>query len=193
MNLRRVRVSVALIALALSAVAQQVPNNAVPIGPFVSAPGIDGVAVQLAVISSIQSQISRQNTQAKQNFTGACSDWTLGATHSRELGLTLAPKPVPALLQVMNTAQKDKDSPVYVWMTDGAPVGTCPDLAPLPPPPPAGNVAIGAHLYGNYWAALPTDTVTIDGAEVTGTSSDGISGRWRKVMYPFGGWWLKIQ
>jgi len=76
----------------------------------------------------------------------------------------------------------------------GPPVCAMPAYAKIPPPPPPGTLGIGVRMSTtNYWSLLPTDTmpanyITPDPA----TTADGVTGLFQKIVYPFGGWYLKI-
>lgn len=83
-------------------------------------------------------------------------------------------------------------NPTYVQI--GPQVCAIPTYTRIPLPSPPGTVAIGVHLVGNYWQALPTDTAP--GGYTTPTpvlSSDGTLGIFQKIVYPFGGWWYKVS
>lgn len=69
-------------------------------------------------------------------------------------------------------------------------------VTPMPPEPiltsaPSGVViAIGQHLVGAFWAALPTNSIPVGTPmPVQGTSTDGNTGPWTWDASPFGGWW----
>ena len=63
---------------------------------------------------------------------------------------------------------------------------------PDPPPPPTEGVGmIGVHLYGDWYQVLPGDQ-TPPNKPFPGTSSDGTSGLFQKIVYPFGGWFQKL-
>jgi hypothetical protein len=76
----------------------------------------------------------------------------------------------------------------------GPPVCAMPSYAKIPPPPPPGTLGIGVRMFTtNYWSLLPSDTMPanyITPAPVE--TEDGVTGLFQKVVYPFGGWYLKI-
>jgi hypothetical protein len=72
------------------------------------------------------------------------------------------------------------------------PVCAVPPIPQVATTPTGMVVAIGAHQSGKYWAQLPTNANVPGGYTTPGTSSDGVSGLWQYVAYPFGGWWLKV-
>jgi hypothetical protein len=189
---RSTAIAIAFLSLALPALvwAQPagVPRGAVPIGPFASAPGIDGMVVQAAVIGSIQTQMNHGDDLAAQAFAGACSDWTFNAQRDQTIGIAIPAKPTPYTHQVVHTLQLDKNSPVWVWATDGA-VDTCPDLPPAPTPASGLVVHVGVNLYGNWYQSAADDN-SPDG--YVAVNPPGLpSGSYLKVRSPFGGWYLK--
>lgn len=174
-----------------------VPKDATPLGPYYSAPGIDGAAVKAMVVGSVKTQITNANTVAAGVYATACSNWTLAAKQNRDYGITPAPKPVAPASQVVHT-QDDGTGAVgitsitWTWITsDGPAVGTCPDLPPLAPPAAPGTVAIGLHVWDTFWQATTADTMP-DGVIAQGTSADGVTGTWKRSRVPWGaGYWVK--
>ena len=76
----------------------------------------------------------------------------------------------------------------------GPPVCALPAYSKIPPPPPPGTLGIGVRMFTtNYWSLLPSDTmppnyVTSEPVQ----TADGVTGLFQKIVYPFGGWYLKI-
>lgn len=164
-----------------------VPNSAIPIppaaGPF---PG-----EQAQTIASIQTEVDSGNRSLIGNFTLAVANWTDANTRNRAMGLPLTAKPVAPLLSVLDTAL-DVDASaqptgiVWVWIADGGPVGTCPDLPPLPVAPGPNHVHVARRNWGNWFAAGVDDTYDPQGPPVAATSDDGVTGKFQKYPSPFG-------
>jgi hypothetical protein len=91
--------------------------------------------------------------------------------------------------------QLDSNNPFQPQILQiGPPVATVPAYTHIQPPPAPGTLAIGVHLTGNYWQVLPNDTMP--GGYTTPapvTTADGTTGLFTKIVYPFGGWWLKVN
>lgn len=175
-QLRRLAAIAVLAAAAAFGQAIAVPSNY-----------FDPDIVRAQVVASVKLQIQKQNEQALALYVSAAQAWETNAKRNQELGIPLPAKPaVPRALEVVPRPTTDANMlPIDVVL--GGPLAPeVPDIAPLPPKPAGVVVAIGVRLYGSYFQAKPEDTAP-DGYEA---AVDGK--RYRKVMGPFGGWWLQL-
>lgn len=166
-----------------------IPSTAVP---FPASPIF--TEYQTAVlVQGIGEQVDDYNLEAGRRYAHACADWTATNIMQRARQLPPTPKPVAVPSQVLKHL-KDERGTMWIWIEPGPPVGPpCPDLPPMPEKPPAGQPAIGQHLYGNFYRALPGDTAE-DGASVDVPPAEFPipPGKYYKVMTPWGGIWEKV-
>jgi hypothetical protein len=139
--------------------------------------------VKKATFDAVARQAADANRLAVEAFALAADGWKNTALRNRELGIPIPPKPeAPLVIHITADAQgwpTETDGPDRV----AAPV---PDLDPLPKPPEGIVVLIGVSLGEAWYQSMPGDNAP-DGFIAM---KDGAT--YRKVCYPFGGWWLKV-
>lgn len=181
---------------------QQVPLSEVPTGAILLPPGIAVPTFQADWIAGVERQLDDYNSKASTGYAAQCSNWAINAARCQSLGVPLPPKPEPANTLVLNVSVEQEDGSVYVWQTTGDPVGApCPDLPPLPVPPPAGTPDIGPYTgVPNYYACGSDDTVSVGSTVTVATGQTFKSGatvpagKYQKIggMMPGMNWYLKV-
>lgn len=140
---------------------------------------------QANLVTSLNEEATLLNQNLNDNYLSAFNGWA-GLVKAGKIDESNPPKP-PSGVQVMQASNG--------WsfiMPSGPPVATMPALPVVPIIPSGLVVAIGQHLSGEFWAALPTNNVPAGTAmPITAISIDGTSGSWTWVADPFGGWWEK--
>lgn len=161
-----------------------VPPEALAMGPWFDVPGVAGALTaseqKVAEVHRAQVQAQSESDRWASDWNFACAEYLRIAGSARSQNWPMPAKPVPAEPQMLLRLVDDQAAGlVWAWK-EALPLPTCPDLPPLPKPSPVNSVAIGAHLFGDYWQALPADTMPKD-AMVIGTSTDGVSGKWLRL------------
>lgn len=129
------------------------------------------------------------NAQASSDYLNyTFPNWLLN--YEKTGDYTMVP-PQPPLGLMVEIDSNNPWQPNYVQI--GLPVCAIPPYNHILPPPVPGTFGIGVHISGNYWQVLPTDNEAagyITPSPVT--TPDGTTGIFEKIVYPFGGWYLKV-
>ena len=148
----------------------------------------DRDAVRARVIADVQRWVDWSNNHALALFVSRAQSWEINAKIAQDNNLPMPPKPTPPMGLKLVPRETDDPNTLPVEVV----VSTTPLAPPVPDLPevkkPTGIVvSIGVRLYGAYYQAKADDTAPA-GHE---TTLDGA--RYRKVMSPWGGWWLRLD
>lgn len=154
----------------------------------------DTNAVMARVATVISGMLDTENKSNFDAYVRRASDWTMNAELMRGLGKTYdEPKPVAPYVVHMNFKHDDNGTIIGWEEVTVGPERVGPpvqDVAPLPPPHPAGTVVLGKNFFGKYWAVGPGDTFPVD--ETTPMQPDGHT--YNKIGAPVGpGWYLQLS
>lgn len=139
--------------------------------------------VKAATFETCVQRAAVANQEAAKLFTLEAEGWRNVATRNRELGIPIPPKPVPP--EVIHIGLDINGWPMQTTGPDvvAPPV---PDLPPVSVAPTQIITLVGVSLGGAWYQSMPGDNAP-DGFLV---QKDGAT--FKKVVYPFGGWYLKL-
>lgn len=154
-------------------------------------------AYQAQVVQSIIDEAGREDALALASFERDCGAWLVANERNRAMGLPLASKPLQRSAQKVISFQDNPTGVIYVWIELDSPMGSpCPDLSPLPTPPPTTNPRIVRRLVGNWFSTAADNRYPVDAPPISATADDGTSGVFQFFPSAMGlgsGWWLKVR
>jgi hypothetical protein len=146
---------------------------------------------QANALFAVTAQVAAFNAQLKAAYLNVFQNWAVSVAAGR---IDASNPPQPPKAYVVDyftdpttgpTSEVDKTPRKWPFPSQaGGPV------TPQPPVPGVvhhtlGKGQIGIRLSGNFFSELPGDT-TPDNEEAPGTSTDGVTGIFRKIASPFG-------
>ena len=166
----------------------QAIKNQIDTDPFEDLPSNPDIAQALANYAATAAGTANVlNAALTANYQTAFSNWS-ALVLAGKIPNTTPPQPPMGYVAVRAT-----DGWTYVVRGVDA-VCAMPAIPSIPQPTPNQVVAIGSHLSGNWWAALPAQANVPSGFTTPEpvTTLDHTVGRFTWVAYPFGGWWEKV-